>query len=77
LQRHCDAVGRDYDSIEKTVIGLLDPGPEGENVSDVIGSMRALADLGITHYHASVPNDVSITPIEILGQRVIPLVEDF
>jgi Luciferase-like monooxygenase len=77
LRRHCDAVGRDYDSIEKTVIGLLDPGPEGENIRKVIESMRALAALGVTHYHASIPNDVSITPIELLGHRVIPLVEDF
>jgi alkanesulfonate monooxygenase len=77
LRRHCDAVGRDYDSIEKTVIGLLDPGPEGENLSNIIDSMRALANLGVTHFHGSVPNDASIAPIEILGQQVIPIVEDF
>jgi F420-dependent oxidoreductase-like protein len=27
LRAHCDAVGRDYDEIEKTVSGPLDPGP--------------------------------------------------
>ncbi|HSU74144.1 MAG TPA: LLM class F420-dependent oxidoreductase, partial [Terrabacter sp.] len=32
LRGHCDALGRDYDEIEKTVMGPVDPGPNGENV---------------------------------------------
>ncbi len=39
--------------------------------------MRHLAGLGITHYHGSVPDVASITPLELLGQRVIPAVADF
>jgi F420-dependent oxidoreductase-like protein len=77
LRRHCDAVGRDYDEIEKTIMGPLDPGPNAENVSQLIGSMRQLADLGITHYHGSVPDAASIRPIEMLGQRVVPEVAGF
>jgi alkanesulfonate monooxygenase len=76
LRRHCEAVGRDYDQIEKTIMGPLDPGPNGENVPRLIGSMRQLAGLGITHYHGSVPDASSISPIELLGERVIPEVAD-
>jgi F420-dependent oxidoreductase-like protein len=72
LRRHCEAVGRDYDQIEKTIMGPLDPGPNGENVPRLIGSMRQLAGLGITHYHGSVPDASSISAIELLGERVIP-----
>jgi F420-dependent oxidoreductase-like protein len=72
LRRHCDAVGRDYGEIEKTVIGPLDPGPDGERVDDLISEMRRLAGLGITHYHGSVPEAASLRRIEVLGQRVIP-----
>jgi F420-dependent oxidoreductase-like protein len=72
LRRHCETVGRDYDQIEKTIMGPLDPGPDGENVPRLIGSMRQLAGLGITHYHGSVPDASSIRPIELLGERVIP-----
>ncbi len=36
LRRHCDDVGRDYDEIEKTVMGPLDPGPNGEHADDLI-----------------------------------------
>jgi alkanesulfonate monooxygenase len=73
LRRHCDAVGRDYDQIEKTVSGPLDPGPGGQNVNALIGRMRELAKLGITHYHGPVPDVASITPLEVLGQQVIPV----
>lgn len=76
LRQHCDAVGRDYDDIEKTVMGPLDPGPEGEGVDDLVESLHQLAKLGTTHYHGSVPNVASITPLELLGQRVIPVVAD-
>ncbi len=77
LRRHCEAVGRDYDEIEKTVMGPLDPGPKGENVPRLIGSMRQLAGLGISHYHGSVPDAASISPIELLGRQVIPEVAGF
>jgi F420-dependent oxidoreductase-like protein len=76
LRRHCDDLGRDYGEIEKTVIGPLDPGPGGENVDELISSMRRLAALGITHYHGSVPNAAEITPITLLGERVVPAVAD-
>jgi F420-dependent oxidoreductase-like protein len=76
LRAHCDAVGRDYDEIEKTVSGPLDPGPGGEHVNALIGRMRELARLGITHYHGPVPNVASITPLEVLGQRVIPVADE-
>ena len=77
LREHCAAVGRDYDEIEKTVMGPLDPGPDGEKVDGLIEEMRRLAGLGITHYHGSVPDVASITPLETLGRRVIPVVADF
>jgi F420-dependent oxidoreductase-like protein len=72
LRRHCDAVGRDYDEIEKTVMGALDPGPQGERVDDLIREMHRLADLGVQHYHGSLPDVASLHRIEVLGQKVIP-----
>jgi F420-dependent oxidoreductase-like protein len=77
LRGHCDDVGRNYDEIEKTVMGPLDPGPDGADVDTLIKGMRQLADLGISHYHGSVPDAASITPIELLGERVIPVLADF
>jgi F420-dependent oxidoreductase-like protein len=77
LRGHCDDLGRDYDEIEKTVMGPLDPGLEGEKIPGMIEDMRHLASLGITHYHGSIPDVASITPIELLGERVIPVIAEF
>jgi F420-dependent oxidoreductase-like protein len=76
LRAHCDAVGRDYDDIEKTVSGPLDPGPSGGQVTTLIDEMRDLSKLGVTHYHGSVPNAASITPIQLIGRELIAAVND-
>jgi alkanesulfonate monooxygenase len=73
LRAHCEAVGRDYDEIQKTVMAPLDPGPNGEKVDDLLAELRRLARLGFTHVHGAVPGVASITPLEILAERVIPV----
>jgi F420-dependent oxidoreductase-like protein len=77
LRGHCEAVGRDYDEIEKTVMFNMDPGPNGENVDTMLEQLRALAAQGISHAHGRVPNVASITPLEIIGERVIPVAAAF
>ncbi|HEX9033190.1 MAG TPA: LLM class F420-dependent oxidoreductase [Streptosporangiaceae bacterium] len=77
LREHCETVGRDYDDIEKTVMLPLDPGPDGENVDAVLEQLRELASLGITHAHGRVPRVWEIRPLELLGERVIPVAAGF
>lgn len=43
LRRHCDAVGRDYDEIEKTAILAMDPGTTTE---DIVRSAEEYRELG-------------------------------
>jgi F420-dependent oxidoreductase-like protein len=76
LRSHCESVGRDYDEIEKTVMMPLDPGPGGEKVEALVDQMHGLADLGVTHCHGSVPDVATLTPLEILAERVLPAVAD-
>jgi alkanesulfonate monooxygenase len=73
LRGHCDDVGRDYDDIKKTVMMPLDPGQDGENIEGILESLRGLAALGVEHVHGMVPNVASITPLELLGEKVIPI----
>jgi F420-dependent oxidoreductase-like protein len=73
LRRHCDEVGRDYDEIQKTVMGPIDPGPEGEKVDEVLGNLRAMAALGVTHFHGSLPDVAELRRIRVLGERVVPV----
>ena len=72
LRAHCDDVGRDYDEIEKTVMGPLDPGANGENVEALLDDLRRMSELGIEHYHGSVPDVADMRRLEILATDVIP-----
>jgi alkanesulfonate monooxygenase len=77
LRGHCEALGRDYDEIEKTVIMPLDPGTDGQHVDTILEQLRGLAALGVQHAHGSVPAVDTIAPLELLGERVIPLAAAF
>ncbi len=77
LRAHCEAVGRDYDEIEKTAMIPLDPGPDGQNVEPLLVQLHDLAELGVSHVQGRVPNVSAITPLELLGERVIPVAAGF
>jgi F420-dependent oxidoreductase-like protein len=73
LRQHCADVGRDYDEIEKTVMIGLDVGPDGQRVDSLLGRLEAMAKLGVSHVHGWVPDVATIRPLEIIGERVIPI----
>jgi F420-dependent oxidoreductase-like protein len=81
LRDHCAAVGRGYDTIEKTVVFTFDVGWAGDAVDErrvdaevdrMLGELRKLADLGISVAHGRVEGVYGIRPLEILGERIIP-----
>ncbi|MDQ6636530.1 MAG: LLM class F420-dependent oxidoreductase [Candidatus Dormibacteraeota bacterium] len=74
LRGHCEAVGRNYDDIEKTAIFQFDVGQRGEKVDDLIGRLHWLAGMGIETVIGSVKDVWRIEPLEIVGERVIPAV---
>jgi F420-dependent oxidoreductase-like protein len=77
LREHCVTVGRNYDDIEKTVMMPLDAGPDGRDVDALLAELRRLADLGIAQVQGRISDVASITPLEILGERVIPVAATF
>jgi F420-dependent oxidoreductase-like protein len=76
LRAHCEAEGRDYDEILKTSMFNFDVGENGENVGKTIGRLRYLAKQGIQVAIGSVKDPWRITPLEIIGQKVIPAVAE-
>jgi alkanesulfonate monooxygenase len=77
LREHCEREGRDYDDIEKTVMIGLDPGVDGQHVDELLRRLRELADLGVAHVHGWVPRVSQITPLTLLGEKVIPVIADW
>jgi F420-dependent oxidoreductase-like protein len=74
LRAHCEAVGRDYDAIEKTAMLQMDVGDNGEKVDALIGQLHWLAGMGIETVIGGVKDVWRIKPLEILGEKVIPAV---
>ena len=77
LREHCAAVGRDYDDITKTVMLPMDPGENGEHVDEILERLRWAASLGVSHAHSRIPNVTAIRPLEIIGERIIPVAAGF
>jgi F420-dependent oxidoreductase-like protein len=76
LRRHCEVEDRDYNSIEKTCAFAFDVGEGGERVDELIGQLRWLSGMGIETVIGFVPDVDRITPLEIIGEKVIPAVAE-
>jgi alkanesulfonate monooxygenase SsuD/methylene tetrahydromethanopterin reductase-like flavin-dependent oxidoreductase (luciferase family) len=74
LRRHCEAEGRTFDEIEKTVYFIYDVGPKGEQANEVIDQLGGLAEMGFSAAIGQVRNVWDITPLEVIGSQVIPAV---
>ena len=77
LKRHCDAVGRDYATIEKTTLYTAHLAPGQMTPKDVIGYCKALAAIGVDHAIFNMPNVQDIAPLETFGREIIPAVAGF
>lgn len=77
LKAHCDDVGRPYEEIERTALGMVRFGPDGMDPTSLVQQCRSLADIGIQHFIFSIPTAFEITPLKIIGQEVIPEVTRF
>jgi F420-dependent oxidoreductase-like protein len=76
LREHCADVGRDYDSIRKSVYFVFDPGVRGERTDEVIEQLAGLAELGFDTAIGRVTRIWERTPLEIVASEVLPRVSE-
>ncbi|WP_028652085.1 LLM class F420-dependent oxidoreductase [Nocardioides halotolerans] len=69
LRGHCDRAGRDYDTIEKTMIVSVDP---LEDADPFVSSMEEYAALGISMITVTPAGDDPVAWTERMCQRVVP-----
>ncbi len=74
LRAHCEAEGRDFDAIEKTVLYNFDVGEDAKNASQIVDELGRLAELGFSVAHGRVKDVSRLTPLEQLGEHVVPAV---
>ncbi len=72
LRRLCEKYGRDYDGIEKTILGTVRIAPDAMTAEDVLGICVELGELGIEQVILNMLNSHEIAPIETIGDEVIP-----
>jgi F420-dependent oxidoreductase-like protein len=75
LKYHCDATGRDYNSIERTALGRVNLGKS--TPAEIVKWCRELAKVGIQHLIITLADDAALTPMEILGRDVIPAIAEY
>ena len=73
LRRHCDDVGRDYDEIEKTMIGGAPGGPDPVDDTDgFLADMEGYVELGIGLVTIVPSADDPVGWTTTLCERVVP-----
>ncbi len=77
LAGHCQALGRPYEQIERTILGTVHLAPGEMSAGDVIERCQKLADAGIQQAIFNMPNVHDIAPLEQFGRDIIPAVASF
>jgi|GEM_PF-2724697 len=73
LKRHCDALGRDYTTIEKTSLCTVNLSGT-DTPASVIDRVAALAKMGFSHAIFNMPDVSGLTALETFGREIIPAV---
>jgi F420-dependent oxidoreductase-like protein len=71
LRQHCEAEGRNYDDIEKTVLISFDLGPDGSGAEQFVRRLGALAEVGVQTVIGGFGVE-PLSPIEMMGRDVLP-----
>jgi F420-dependent oxidoreductase-like protein len=74
LKQHCERLGRDYATIEKTTLGTVWLAQGHMSAGDVIALCHQLHDIGIQQAIFNMPNVHEISPLKTFGKEIIPAV---
>jgi F420-dependent oxidoreductase-like protein len=74
LRDHCEAEGRDYDSIERTSSTRFDVGAEGEHVNEEVDRLGRLAEAGVQVAMGYVLGCGDPRVREVMATRLMPQV---
>jgi hypothetical protein len=71
LREHCETLGRDYDTIEKTSLCTVNLS-EKDTADSIINRLKELSEMGFTHAIFNMPDVYKITPLETFAKEIIP-----
>jgi F420-dependent oxidoreductase-like protein len=71
LKGHCERLGRDYDTIEKTSLSTVHLSGE-DAVQSVMNLIEELSGMGFSHAIFNMPDVYEIAPLETFAKEIIP-----
>jgi F420-dependent oxidoreductase-like protein len=69
LKGHCEAVGRPYDEIEKTILDTFTPAEQ--SMDDLAARVQELSQLGFSHVIFNINGDYTPELIAEMGKKVV------
>ena len=76
LRAHCESVGRDYETIEKTILTTVSIDERGERgamtPARLVERLARTTDVGVQHAIFSVRHVHELSRLELIGRDVIP-----
>lgn len=80
LRRHCEAIGRDPDEIERSTLQSIDVSEDGagrtQSPAEIVDWFGELSDAGAQHVLFSLREVWRPEKLELIGRRVIPQLRD-
>jgi len=73
LKAHCETLGRDYDTIEKTSLSSVNLSGK-DNVDSIIQHIKDLSKMGFTHAIFNMPDVYKEATLKIFANEIIPVV---
>ena len=77
LRQHCDAVGRPFDEIDKSIVTYIELSPKMMSTTEVLQLCRDFADMGFGYVIFVILNGYEIEPLVKFGREIIPVVNEF
>lgn len=75
LKEHCETLGREYDTIEKTSLCTVHLSGD-DTVDSTISRIKELSAMGFTHAIFNMPDVYKITPLATFAKEIIPAVAE-
>jgi F420-dependent oxidoreductase-like protein len=75
LKAHCERLGRDYDTVEKTSLGTVHLSGD-DTVDGTLQRITQLSEMGFSHAIFNMPDVYKITPLETFAKQIIPAVAE-
>jgi hypothetical protein len=74
LRKHCEDVGRPYESVEKSVVTYIKVGEDGMAPDEILRLCNDFAALGFSYVMFVISNGHELDSLQAIGNSVIPFI---